>query len=189
MYWLLIDGCAKERRSEPRLSTGACTRRPLRRLPPRSNRLACNRTTRYVPPPLLPPLNPNPPTVSQLSTSLPLPISTKLRLCSPSTLTPELGKRIVAHGASWITLHARHVNARKRRAGPADLGVVRDLKEGLKGEMKVVSNGNVGTWEHIVKNLEETGADGVMVGETLLGNFWFASSESFELRPDPLLFS
>jgi len=59
----------------------------------------------------------------------------------------------------------------------------------LKGEVKVVSNGNVGTWEHIVKNLEETGADGVMVGETLLGNPWFASSESFELRPDPLSFS
>ena len=126
--------------------------------------------------------NPNsiqPQTVSQLSNSLSLPISTKLRLCSPSTLTPELGKRIAANGASWITLHARHVNARRRRAGSADLGAVRALKDTL-GEaeegVRVVSNGNVGTWDHIVKNREETGADGIMVGESLLGNPWLVSS-------------
>ena len=114
-------------------------------------------------------------TVSQLSNSVPLPISTKLRLCCPSTLTAELGKRIAANGASWITLHARHVNARRRRAGSADLSAVRYLKEALReaGDVKVVSNGNVGTWDHITKNREETGADGIMVGETLLENPWF----------------
>ena len=124
-------------------------------------------------------------TVSQLSNSLSIPISTKIRLCSPSTLTPELGKRIAASGASWITLHARHTNARKRRAGPADLGAVKALKNALdeldasRGQgVKVVSNGNVGMWDHIVSNMEETGADGIMVGESLLGNPWFVSHPS-----------
>jgi tRNA-dihydrouridine synthase 1 len=113
--------------------------------------------------------------VSHLSHSIPLPISTKLRLCSPTSLTPKLATRIAACGASWITLHARHINARKRRAGAADLGVVRDLVDALAeegGQCKVVSNGNVGTWDHIVRNREETGADGIMVGESLLGNPW-----------------
>jgi len=132
-----------------------------------------------------PTTNPNLRTVSQLSHSLPLPISTKLRLCSPSTLTPELGTRLAASGASWITLHARHANARRRRAGSADLGAVKALKDvlGCTG-VKVVSNGNVGTWDHIVRNRVETGADGMMVGESLLGNPWlvlFSSPPSFQL--------
>ena len=35
-----------------------------------------------------------------------------------------------------------------------------------------VSNGNVRTWEDVVANGEETGADGIMVGEALLANPW-----------------
>jgi len=128
--------------------------------------------------------------VSQLSNSLSIPISAKLRLCSPSTLTPELGKRIAANGASWITLHARHVNARKRRAGPADLEAVRALKDTLgeaeEGEgVRVVSNGNVGTWDHILRNREDTGADGIMVGESLLENPCLFENKT----PDPVLIS
>jgi hypothetical protein len=174
-YGYCLKTYAKECRFEPRLSAGTCTRRPLWRIPPRTKRLASDRTNRYVPThPQFPTTQTKSTSVSQLSHSIPLPISTKLRLCSPSTLTPELGKRISASGASWITLHARHVNARKRRAGSADLGAVRALKDALVGmDVKVVSNGNVGTWDHIVKNREETGADGIMVGETLLGNPWF----------------
>jgi tRNA-dihydrouridine synthase 1 len=56
------------------------------------------------------------------------------------------------------------------------LGAVKALKDTLGGRhagVKVVSNGNVGTWDHIVRNREETGADGMMVGESILGNPWF----------------
>lgn len=56
--------------------------------------------------------------------------------------------------------------------GAADLSVVKALSE-LGLEIPVVSNGNVRTWEDIVRNREDTGADGVMVGETLLANPWF----------------
>ena len=47
--------------------------------------------------------------------------------------------------------------------------MVKDLVERGLG-IPVVSNGNVRTWEDIVLNRRETGADGVMVGETLLAN-------------------
>ena len=36
-----------------------------------------------------------------------------------------------------------------------------------------MSNGNVRTWEDVCENRRTTGADGVMVGETLLANPWY----------------
>ena len=45
------------------------------------------------------------------------------------------------------------------------------LKE--KVDVPVVSNGNVRMWEDVQENRRTTGADGVMVGETLLGNPWW----------------
>ncbi|KAA1472499.1 FMN-linked oxidoreductase [Dentipellis sp. KUC8613] len=106
--------------------------------------------------------------ISALSHSVTVPVSAKLRLCQPATKTLELAQRLECAGASWITLHARTVSARRRRQGAADLTYVRTLKEGLR--IPVLSNGNVRTWEDVEANLDFTGADGVMVGETLLGN-------------------
>jgi tRNA-dihydrouridine synthase 1 len=101
------------------------------------------------------------------------PISVKLRLCpssSPSSSTVEFAALLEQAGASWVALHARHVSARRRRRGAADLDVVRAVKEALR--VPVISNGNVRTWDDMQKNKKETGADGIMVGETLLGNPW-----------------
>jgi len=46
--------------------------------------------------------------------------------------------------------------------------VVKRLKEGLS--IPVISNGNVRNHADLWHNLTLTGADGLMVGETLLGN-------------------
>jgi tRNA-dihydrouridine synthase 1 len=106
--------------------------------------------------------------VSAMSHSLSVPISTKLRLCQPAPKTLDFASRLEACGASWITLHARTVSARRRRHGAADLAEVKRLKDNLR--VPVISNGNVRVWEDLEKNKLFTGADGVMVGETLLGN-------------------
>ena len=97
-------------------------------------------------------------------------MSAKLRLCQNAASTPDLGARLQAAGASWLTLHARHVSARRRRQGAADLSQVQLLKKRVG--IPIVSNGNVKTWEDVVANQAETGADGIMVGETLLANPW-----------------
>ncbi|KAJ8473809.1 hypothetical protein ONZ51_g7624 [Trametes cubensis] len=121
--------------------------------------------------------------VSALSHSLPVPVSAKLRLCQHTPATHELGTRLEAAGASWLALHARHVSARRRRQGAADLAQVKTLKERVR--IPVVSNGNVRTWDDVVKNREETGADGVMVGETLLANPCLFAN----VTPDPVRIS
>ncbi|KDQ58422.1 hypothetical protein JAAARDRAFT_176349 [Jaapia argillacea MUCL 33604] len=106
--------------------------------------------------------------VSSLNNSLPIPISTKIRVCTPPHLTLQLAHKLEGAGSKWITLHARSVCARRRRKGAANLDEVRKLMGGVG--IPVVSNGNVRCWEDVQKNKEETGAGGIMVGETLLGN-------------------
>lgn len=103
-----------------------------------------------------------------MSRSFVVPVSVKLRLCQPNVKTMELSQRLEGCGASWITLHARTVSARRRRQGAADLSMVKRLKEGLS--IPVISNGNVRNHADLWHNLTLTGADGLMVGETLLGN-------------------
>uniref|UniRef100_A0A0W0FI95 Putative FMN-linked oxidoreductase n=1 Tax=Moniliophthora roreri TaxID=221103 RepID=A0A0W0FI95_MONRR len=121
--------------------------------------------------------------VSTLSHSLHVPVSAKLRLCNPPSSTPELALRTQNAGAAFVALHARTVSAKRRRHGPADLDEVKRLKEDERITIPVVSNGNVMTYEDIEKNLEYTGADGAMVGETVLENPYVFSNASL---PDPL---
>ncbi len=106
--------------------------------------------------------------VTSLSRSLSVPVSAKLRLCSPASSTLTLATNLEAAGAAFLALHARHPSTRQRRRGAADLSVVKALVEGTG--VPVVSNGNVRTWDDVLQNAEYTGASGFMVGETLLGN-------------------
>ena len=129
--------------------------------------------------------------VSGLTHTFPVPISTKMRLCNPMEHTLPLAKRLALAGSSWITLHARFgASTRKRRHGPANLSQVKLLKEGL--HIPVISNGNVRTYEDVVQNQGFTCADGIMVGETLLGNPWYVmnlSPNGREIDPEFSLFA
>lgn len=120
-----------------------------------------------------------------MSNSFTVPVSAKIRLCQPVGKTIDFAQRLEACGASWITLHARTVSARRRRQGAADLSEIKRLKEAL--HVPVISNGNVRIWDDIKYNLEFTSADGVMVGETLLGNPWFVFVSLKHRRPFILL--
>lgn len=177
-HYLTIDAkvlmlFAKIHRSQPRVSPGSREGRPLRRVPPGQEGLAARGEYGYASAFAKHKVGArsyNTFLVSTLSHSLPVPVSAKLRLCQNTPSTPELAARLEAAGASWLTLHARHVSSRRRRQGAADLSQVRVLKEHV--QIPVVSNGNVRTWEDMQRNREDTGADGVMVGETLLANPW-----------------
>ncbi|KAJ3991870.1 FMN-linked oxidoreductase [Lentinula boryana] len=121
--------------------------------------------------------------VSCMAQSFKIPVSTKLRLCQPSSKTVELAERLEASGSSWITLHARTVSSRRRRQGAADLSEIKRLKQSESLTIPVVSNGNVRVFDDLSRNLEYSGADGLMVGETLLGNPCIFSNN---ILPDPV---
>jgi len=118
--------------------------------------------------------------VSSLSHSLCVPVSAKLRLCSPVSSTVTLASNLQASGAAFLALHARHPSARRRRQGAADLSVVKALVEGV--DIPIISNGNVRTWDDVLRNKDYTGASGIMVGETLLGNPYLFE----DTIPDPV---
>ncbi|KAF7325772.1 FMN-linked oxidoreductase [Mycena kentingensis (nom. inval.)] len=121
--------------------------------------------------------------VGGMARSFTVPVSAKIRLCQPVSKTAEFSKRLEACGISWLVLHARNVSAQRRRHGPADLDQVRCLKQQLG--IPVISNGNVRTFNDLQANIEYTGADGLMVGETLLGNPGLFAKQT----PDPVAIS
>ncbi|KAJ7635031.1 FMN-linked oxidoreductase [Roridomyces roridus] len=118
--------------------------------------------------------------VSAMSNSFTVPAAAKLRICQAAPKTLDLAQRLEACGASWLTLHARTVAPRRRRHGAADLSQVKRLKDNLS--LPVISNGNVRVYEDLEVNLKTTGADGLMVAETLLGNPCLFANEI----PDPV---
>ena len=120
-----------------------------------------------------------------MSHSFTVPVSAKLRLCQPAPKTLDLAQRLEACGVSWIALHARTVSARRRRQGAADLNEVKRLKDHVR--VPIISNGNVRVWDDVFENLQYTGADGIMVGESLLGNPWFVCCIS-SCPSDPMTF-
>ncbi|KAF9813257.1 hypothetical protein IEO21_05692 [Rhodonia placenta] len=121
--------------------------------------------------------------VASMSNSLTVPVSAKLRLCQPASATLDLARRLEHAGASWVTLHARTVSARRRRQGAADLEQIKTLKDNLS--IPVISNGNVRVWEDVEHNLALTDADGIMVGESLLANPCLFA----DITPDPVAIS
>ncbi|KAI3626364.1 hypothetical protein CBS9595_001725 [Malassezia furfur] len=116
--------------------------------------------------------------VGALVHATPLPVSVKIRLCDYAPDTPTLAVRLARAGASVVTLHARHVAIHRRRAHAAKLEYVAQVRTALDdaqlhasqpgGHCRLLSNGNVRTFDDITRNLHDTGADGVMVGEPLL---------------------
>ena len=111
--------------------------------------------------------------VGLLARELSIPVHVKLRLCSSRDLTPVLALQLAKQGASVVTLHARHVSARRRRKGPADLDAVKQLVQFLNRDdvcTRVITNGNVRNFQDVIRNIDSTGASGAMVGEALLIN-------------------
>lgn len=107
--------------------------------------------------------------------ALSVPVHVKIRLCNPASDTPKLALRLANAGASLIVIHARHVSANRRRAGPAQLDWVRQTVEflqesGVDKSVRVISNGNVEKIEDCLINIAETGASGLMLGEAILAN-------------------
>ncbi|KAG7365447.1 tRNA-U20-dihydrouridine synthase [Nitzschia inconspicua] len=109
--------------------------------------------------------------------SVDIPIFCKIRLLDTYDDTKRLCTQLYQAGATLIAVHGRyratfHRKGPGARDGPALLDQIQRLKEEFASsefcDRLLITNGNTITYEDVVKNLEETKADGIMSAEGIL---------------------
>ncbi len=98
------------------------------------------------------------------------PVSVKFRKGNKFENYLEFGRMCQDSGADYVTFHARTVG--QGYSGKVDLDAIASLKAKL--DIKVIGNGDI-VDENSLKNMKETGVDGVMIGRGALGRPWIFS--------------
>ena len=105
----------------------------------------------------------------QAAGDVPVTVKTRIGIDEDHHTYRDAGLIAQEVGAAAIALHGRTV--RQHYSGEADWSSITDLKETVT-DIPVLGNGDIWAAEDAVRMLEETGADGVVVGRGCQGRPW-----------------
>ncbi|MBR1695598.1 MAG: tRNA dihydrouridine synthase DusB [Selenomonas sp.] len=95
----------------------------------------------------------------------------------------EIAKIAEAAGVDAIAVHGR--TREQFYSGKADWDIIAEVKKMVK--VPVIANGDVRTCQDLQKILDETSADGVMIGRGAQGNPWIFKQLTYFLRTGEVL--
>lgn len=108
--------------------------------------------------------------VSKVVKAIEKPVTVKIRkgFDDAHVNAVEIAKIIEDCGAAAVAVHGR--TREQYYSGQADWEIIRQVKEAVS--IPVIGNGDVTGPESAKKMIEETGADGIMIGRAARGNPW-----------------
>ncbi|EPE10269.1 dihydrouridine synthase family [Ophiostoma piceae UAMH 11346] len=108
--------------------------------------------------------------IRTLHENLDVPVTAKIRILDTPEASLMYAKKVLAAGASILTIHGRRRDQKGHMTGIANWKMLKYLRDNLPPETVLFANGNILQQKDVDRCLEATGFDGVMSAEGLLSD-------------------